>query len=73
MPSISKEKYIINICKSPQDDRDYYYENNDKFPIIFDMRKDLNKVDHEIFHPQFRGAHQQDCQEFIAQPLVLLQ
>ena len=44
MPTNSKEKYIINICKSPQDDRDYCYENNDKFPIIFDMRKQLNKV-----------------------------
>ena len=44
MSITSKYHFTLNICKSPTDERDFCYENNDKFPIIFDMRKDLNKV-----------------------------
>ena len=44
MPTTSNEEYKMNICKSPIDERDYCYENNDEFPIIFDMRKYLNKA-----------------------------
>ncbi|MDA9216448.1 hypothetical protein N9O88_01340 [bacterium] len=44
MSTTSNINYTLNICKSPSDERDYCYENKDPFPIIFDMRKDLNKV-----------------------------